>query len=186
MKSLKLFLLAFTLLISASAFAQDAPAPTTGVDANSLTTEVVSKNNDGTLYGKELNADIKTVTLAEILASPDTYNGQEVIVTGAIVDVCQKAGCWITFYEDDTEVRIKTDHNFVLPLDSFNKTATVNGVFAIKEISEKMAKHFNEDAKIKKDVSNIVGPQKVYEIKATGIVLSGTSSGSNDATKVSE
>lgn len=181
MKSLKLFLvLVMTVFISSQSFSQD---------ANTVVTEVVSKT-DGTLYGKEFNSSAKTVTLAEILASPDTYNGQDVIVTGAIVDVCQKAGCWITFYEGDTEVRVKTDHNFVLPIDSFNKTATVNGVFAIKEISEKMAKHFNEDAKVKKDVSNIVGPQKVYEIKATGIVLTGSSSGSSnekqDATKVSE
>lgn len=170
MKSLKLFLLVFSLFIAASASAQDA-------------------GGEGTLYGKEFTNGVQTVTLAEILASPDTYNGQEVVVTGVIVDVCQKAGCWITFYEGDTEVRIKTDHNFVLPIDSFNKTATVNGVFAIKEVSEKMAKHYNDDAKIKKDVSTIVGPQKVYQIKATGIMLSGAGNSSNtenDATKVSE
>jgi hypothetical protein len=171
MKSLKLFLLIFSLFITASVSAQDA-------------------SGEGQLFGKEFNSSVQTVTLTELFANPDAYNGQEVIVTAPIVDVCQKAGCWITFIEGDKEVRVKTDHNFVLPLDSFNKTATVNGVFAIKEISEKMAKHFNDDAKNKKDVSNIVGPQKVYEIKATGIVLSGTNSGSNietkDASKVSE
>ncbi|HEX2787226.1 MAG TPA: DUF4920 domain-containing protein [Ignavibacteria bacterium] len=167
MKSLKLFLLIFSLFITASVSAQDA-------------------SGEGQLYGKEFPEGVQTVTLTELFANPETYNGQEVVVTASIVDVCQKAGCWITFMEGDKEIRVKTDHNFVLPKDSFNQTATVNGVFAIKEISEKMAKHFNEDAKNKKDVSNIVGPQKVYEIKATGIVLTNDGTESSNKTKTKD
>ena len=168
MKSLKLlFLLALTFFISASVSAQDA-------------------SGEGQLYGKELNSDAQTVTLTELFANPDTYNGKDIVVTASIVDVCQKAGCWITFIDGNNEVRIKTDHTFFLPKDSFNRTATVNGKFEVKEISEKMAKHFKDDAQNKKDVSNIVGPQKVYEIKATGIVLTDAGNSTDTNTEISK
>jgi hypothetical protein len=50
---------------------------------------------------------------------------------------------------------------------SKNFKAVIEGEFAVKEITEDQAKHFAEESG--KPTDGIVGPQKMYRIKATGI-----------------
>lgn len=131
----------------------------------------VTAQESGSLYGKNINETAQVVTLTDLVSNAETYNGKEIVVTGIITDVCQKAGCWVTFTDGEKEIRVRTDHNFFVPKDASNVSAKVNGVFVIKEISEDKAKHYNDESINKKDPSTIVGPQKVYEINATGIYI---------------
>ncbi|HRE41264.1 MAG TPA: DUF4920 domain-containing protein [Ignavibacteria bacterium] len=136
-----------------------------------LTATFATAQESGSLFGKNINESAQVVSLSDLFTNAETYNGKEIVVTGEITDVCQKAGCWVTFTDGENIIRVRTDHNFFVPKDASNVSAKVNGVFVIKEISEDKAKHYNDESINKKDPSTIVGPQKVYEITATGIYI---------------
>ena len=127
----------------------------------------------GTLYGEAPKSTATVVTFADLVASPDKYENVEVIVTGNVNDVCAKEGCWMVLGNGEKEILIKTLHVFVVPKDCYDNTAVVNGVFNLKEISEEQARHFNDESKTTKiKSSDIIGPQKMFVIKAAGIELS--------------
>lgn len=164
------------LLISSSSFAQeklpvtDTPPP---VDVPMTSTpENSDAKSGGTLYGEEPKLTATVVSFADLVASPEKYENMEVVVTGNVNDVCQAEGCWLVLGDGNKEIMVKTLHVFVVPKDSYDNTAVVNGVFNIKEISEEQARHFNDESKKTKIKSeDIKGPQKMFVIKAAGIKL---------------
>ena len=70
------------------------------------------------------------------------------------------------------EVRVVTLHKFLLPKDCATNNTTVEGTFKVKEITEEQAKHYNDEAKNPKvKTEDIKGPQKVYMIEASGVLI---------------
>ncbi|MEW6126420.1 MAG: DUF4920 domain-containing protein [Acidobacteriota bacterium] len=124
-------------------------------------------------FGAAFNKDAKVVKLAEVTANPDKYNGKTVKLKGKIADVCQREGCWLVLTDGERTVRVNMkDHAFVVPKDSGNKEATVEGIIEKKEISEEMARHYAEESAGKVDPSTIKGPQVVISVVATGVRIS--------------
>jgi len=131
-----------------------------------------AQETGGTLYGEAPKSTATTVAFADLVASPEKYENVEVIVTGNVNDVCAKEGCWLILGNGEKEVFIKTLHVFVVPKDCYDNTAVVNGVFNVKEITEEQARHFNDESKTTKiKSSDIIGPQKMFVIKASGVEL---------------
>ncbi len=115
----------------------------------------------------------KLVTLADVTAKADKYHGKTVKLKGNITDVCQREGCWLVLSDGQQTIRIKMkDHKFVVPKDSGNKVATVEGVIEKQELSEEMARHYAEESAGKVDPSTIKGPQVVVGMNATGVRIS--------------
>jgi len=115
----------------------------------------------------------KTVTLAEVTANADKYNGKTVKLKGNIADVCQREGCWLVLSDGERTIRIKMkDHKFVVPKDSGNKIAIVEGVIEKQELSEEMARHYAEESAGKVDPTTIKGPQIVVGMNAIGVRIS--------------
>jgi hypothetical protein len=115
----------------------------------------------------------KPVALAEVTANADKYHGKTVKLIGKIADVCQREGCWLVLSDGERTIRIKMkDHKFVVPKDSGNKVATVEGVIEKQELSEEMARHYAEESAGKVDPSTIKGPQIVVGMVATGVHIS--------------
>ncbi|HMQ80242.1 MAG TPA: DUF4920 domain-containing protein [Ignavibacteria bacterium] len=165
MKNIKYFLPILFLFMALSANAQNDDMKKEGekVEAKEL--------SDGTLYGADINADSKILTIADIYADTAGFSGKTVVVKGNMSELCRSGGCWTVISDGSMNIRALTLHKFIMPkeMDITGKVAVIEGVFSVKEITEDQAKHFAEEAGT--DPNLITGPQKMYRITATGIKI---------------
>ncbi|MEZ4823915.1 MAG: DUF4920 domain-containing protein [Ignavibacteria bacterium] len=137
------------------------------------------KTSAGMLYGNAIDESAKQLTYGDLLGNAESVNNTVVTVRGVVAEVCQAMGCWMVMTDGKTSVRATTGHNFFLPKDISGKEVIITGTFKMTEISEDDAKHYNEESSNPKDESEIVGPQQVYVIDATGIEVLDSTSDSN-------
>ncbi len=113
----------------------------------------------GKKYGKDISLK-KAINISTILASPEKYEGQNVLIKGTVVNVCEKAGCWIELASDKEQQTIivkVNDGEIVFPMEAKGKTALVEGkVFSVvvKEdacAGEGGTKKECNDSKVKKE-----------------------------------
>jgi len=165
MNNLKYILPVFLILFAFTAFGQNDDMKTEGE-------KVVAKELvDGTLYGADITADAKILTVGDILADTTGFSGKTVVVQGDMSELCRSGGCWTVITDGTGYIRALTLHKFIMPkeMDITNKKAVIEGVFSVKEITEDQAKHYAEESG--KDPSTVSGPQKMYRISATGIKI---------------
>lgn len=134
------------------------------------------KVDGGMLYGNDFNpdptAEVIKVSFTDLIANPQDFDGKIIQLDGNISEVCQSAGCWALITDGTNEVRIVTMHKFLLPKDCASSNTKVEGTFKVKEITEEQAKHYNDEAKNPKvKTEDIKGPQKVFMIEATGVLI---------------
>ncbi|HMS63668.1 MAG TPA: DUF4920 domain-containing protein [Ignavibacteria bacterium] len=130
------------------------------------------KTDVGVLYGKSYDPGMTLVSYEELIKDPSANNDKVVMVQGNVLEVCQAMGCWMIMSDGTTGTRVKTGHEFFLPKDIAGQSAYVVGKFKVTEISEDDAKHYNEESSNPSvKTESIKGPQKVYELDATGIVI---------------
>lgn len=130
-----------------------------------------TKVDGGMLYGQAIAEDKEAVDYNDLISAAEKYDGMEMVLSGEINDVCQKAGCWFTFGEGENSIRVMTKHEFFIPKNSGGKNASVEGVFKVTEISQEVAEHYNEESTTPVDAEEIKGPQKALIFEATGIVI---------------
>jgi len=171
------FLLLFSFFLSAYTYSQCGDANKDDQkEEHSQTGEVNGTEvEEGVLFGAEINQDFEVLTIEQLIGGSDEFNKKEIVVTGNISDVCQSSGCWVMLSDGNNSIRVKTNHSFFMPKDCSGKNAKVQGTFEIKEISEEEAEHYKDDSKdhgiTSEDNMSIMGPQKVYEVIATGVIL---------------
>ena len=127
--------------------------------------------NDSVLYGNQLDPAAANVLLSDLIANPSSFEGKTINVKGEITDVCQEAGCWSYITDGTNYMMVQTLHKFFLPKDATGKLSA-DGVFKLKEFSEEHAKAILKESKnprMKEEEIN--GPQKVYVLEATGIMV---------------
>lgn len=132
---------------------------------------------DDANLGAEITLTEKT-KISDILADPEAYLDQTVLVEGEILDVCPMMGCWMEIKSDDGEEMIKVkvkDGEIVFPMEAKGKTALVEGtVYKLELTQEKAIQHFEHVAEEKGeefDPSTITGPMTIYQIKGLGAVI---------------
>lgn len=130
----------------------------------------------GILYGNDFNldptAETMQVTIAQLFENPQNLEGKMIKTDGNITEVCQSMGCWAIISDGTNEIRLVTQHKFFLPKDCAQSSATVEGTFKVKEITEEQARHYNDEAKNPKvKTEDIKGPQKVLMIEASGVLI---------------
>lgn len=128
-------------------------------------------------YGKGLTLK-RTTKISEILAHPEKFNGKKVLVEGKIVDVCEKAGCWIKIAgeKESDVIQFKVDDDvIVFPVTEKGKMTTAEGkVFAKKYSKEELIQAAKREADEQGkgfDPSSITGPQTVVRINGEGAVI---------------
>ncbi len=116
--------------------------------------------------------------MSEIMKNPEAHIGKEVTVSGTIVDVCAKRGCWVQLTSDykDEKVRVKVkDGEIIFPLDSRGKKAAAKGEFKKLDMdleqTKKYLEHIAEENKKKFDPASVKEPMVVYQVQATGAVV---------------
>lgn len=169
MKKFKLFffIASALLVMNTASYAQH--------DEEHKSEEPVGKQVEGgVIYGSEIKMGTEVITFEDLMRKSDEYNGKDVVVAGTVADVCQKMGCWLTMASDKGSVRVTTLHDFFVPKGSAGKDALIQGKFKVTEISEEKARHYNDESKTTTiKTEDIKGPQKVYEIEASGVQYMG-------------
>ena len=135
------------------------------------------KQTEEIKLGGEITLTEKT-NISDILADPDSYLDQTVLVEGEILNVCPKMGCWMELKSDDGEGMIKVkvkDGEIVFPVEAIGETAVVEGTVYKIELSQVDAisyyEHIAEETGEEFDPSTITGPMTIYQIKGLGAVI---------------
>lgn len=128
----------------------------------------------GVQYGKAITITgaINVQQLEANLHTDSSYTGK---VTGKVVEVCKKKGCFIRVSRegegDPILVRFK-DYSFFMPQDIVGKTVVLEGQANVREISVAQQQHFAEDAgKDAEEIAKITVPKVDINILADGVVV---------------
>lgn len=135
----------------------------------------VSLAHAGTdVYGKGVHLT-EAAKISELLASPEKYIGKQVRVSGMVLEVCAKRGCWIYLASDRPyeKIQIKvTDGEIVFPMNASGRMATVEGVVEELNMSREdmimYKKHLAEEKGQPFDPSTVTEGEKIIRIIGQG------------------
>ena len=114
--------------------------------------------------GRDFSA-VETVSVAELLASPDKYAGKSVKVAGDVSAMCGHKRAWFALTADDQSgrsLRVLTNPVFLVPAGSIGKTAIAEGTVEVITVAADHARHIADEhklgdpAEIKQDVKQVV------------------------------
>jgi hypothetical protein len=95
---------------------------------------------EGDPYGEELTLASLT-PVADIVAAPEDWVGQRVLIEGTVKDVCDNAGCWMEIESGAAEIRVKVDDGvIVFPMSAKGRTALVEGVVERVDMTAEQAR----------------------------------------------
>ena len=130
-------------------------------------------------FGKGVSLSEETA-ISSILDTPADYVGKKVKVSGLIIDVCSKRGCWIYLAgdRDFEKIRIKvTDGEIVFPMEARGKVATVEGVVESMVLTReeviKRRKHHAEEKGVAFDPATVTSGETVLRIRGLGASIDG-------------
>ncbi|MEW6428182.1 MAG: DUF4920 domain-containing protein [Thermodesulfobacteriota bacterium] len=125
-------------------------------------------------YGRPITLRQETA-LADILAAPGRYIGQQVLVRGTVAEVCAKRGCWMDIVASPGPDRIQikvADGEIVFPMSARGRSALVQGTVEELSLSREDAiayfSHKAEEKGVAFDPATVAGPQKIYRIRGLG------------------
>lgn len=124
-------------------------------------------------YGAALSASSKpVVTLDELLAAPERYDGKELVLEGPIHEVCLRKGCWMTMSAGGREVRVTfQDYGFFVPTDCAGASVRAEGRFTVGETSAELTRHYLHDVGKVEEAKSITAPVPSYTFVARGVEL---------------
>jgi hypothetical protein len=98
----------------------------------------------------------------------------EMQITGEVVEVCKKKGCWMTLKMPAGEnVRVTfKDYGFFMPMDIVGKKVALDGTAKKQIISAETLRHYAEDAHESAEaVAKITDPKKELAFEAKGVAI---------------
>tara|TARA_X000001036_G_C20558258_1_gene757300 strand:+ start:223 stop:666 length:444 start_codon:yes stop_codon:yes gene_type:complete len=118
-------------------------------------------------YGDNINSDVNFSS--EIENNFDLKN-----ISGEIIDVCPKKGCWMNVKVDDDTVFVKfKDYGFFVPKTGIEgKKVLMSGKIFRDTISVERLRHYAEDAKkTKEEIKSIIQPEFKINMIAEGVAI---------------
>ncbi|MES2828526.1 MAG: DUF4920 domain-containing protein [Bacteroidota bacterium] len=112
--------------------------------------------------------------VAKMEAAMGDKNVADMKISGEVVDVCKKKGCWMTLKMPDGEpIRVTfKDYAFFMPMDIVGKKVALDGIAKKQTISVETLRHYAEDAhKSAEEVAKITDPKKELAFEAKGVVI---------------
>ena len=127
----------------------------------------------GDTYGEKITAKgtVVPARLNKALAQKDSV---ETKLTGKVLEVCSKKGCWMQVeLADKSKMFVKfKDYAFFVPTDLVGKEIVVDGIAFNKTTSVAELKHYAEDAKKSKaEIDAITEPKKEVRFLADGVLV---------------
>jgi hypothetical protein len=121
----------------------------------------------------------QAVTLEEVVANLDQYEGKQVIVRAKVKEVCKTMGCWMMLEDGKKGVRVRFTESeecsdgFYVPRNCDGHVAILAGTIETKLVPEDWARHYAEDSGASpEEIAKIIGPQREVSFLATGVMLS--------------
>ena len=113
---------------------------------------------------------------SELISGAGDYAGRTVLVEGAVREVCQMAGCWMSFADDQGRtVRIEVPRDdsgsylFTFPTDASGRTVRVHGMLAVETESVEDLRHYAEDGGASAaEIAAITEPERTLVLTALG------------------
>jgi hypothetical protein len=97
-------------------------------------------------FGSKVQSSGDELSLAELIAVNEKYQGSEVLLSTRIAKVCQKKGCFFIAQEGAESVRITfANYGFFIPTDSGGKRVLLAGIFTREPVSQQKAEHLAKD-----------------------------------------
>lgn len=127
----------------------------------------------GTTYGEDVKIAGAT-PVAELPKLLKASQPQTVKVTGTVLDVCPKMGCWLSLeMPDKSTVFVKMkDYAFFVPTALKGKTVVMDAEAKIIKTSVEELKHYAEDAKKpQQEIDAIKAPKEEIRLTASGITV---------------
>ena len=111
-----------------------------------------------------------------LIADAETYAGKTVVVEGVAREVCQQAGCWLTFADAEgrtVRVNVPRDESesyvFTFPKDASGQRLRVAGVLEVETESVADQKHYAEDGGASEaELAAITEPKRTLVLTALG------------------
>jgi hypothetical protein len=130
---------------------------------------------EGEPYGEELTLAALT-PVSDIVASPDAYVGERVLIEGTVTDVCDKAGCWMQIESGSAEIQVKVDDGvIVFPTSARGRTALVEGVVERRDLTAEeafaAAAHRAEERGEPFDSTAVHTATTIYRIRGHGALI---------------
>lgn len=133
---------------------------------------------NGEQYGEALTLS-ETTPVSSILADPEGFLGETVLIEGRVLNVCEMRGCWMEIAGDKPfqALKVKVDDGvIVFPMTAKGKTARVEGQLNKIEMTLEEARAFLAHQAEEKgeafDSTSVDGPMTIYQIKGSGAVIS--------------
>lgn len=127
--------------------------------------------NPGSVYGANISSG-NALPIAELPALLAKKDSIYTTITGKVLDVCPKKGCWMNIQVNDSTtafVKMK-GYAFFVPMDMVGKTVVLEGEAKLKTTSVAELRHYAEDAKKpQSEIDAITQPKKEIRLLATGI-----------------
>lgn len=122
--------------------------------------------------GTAIAADAKPVALTKVIAAPNDYTKDAVVVDGYVEKACTKAGCWMQLTPEEGKPGVRVtfkDYAFFIPKTAAGMKARAEGVAVVKVLSKEDADHLEgEGAKL---VRNADGTANEVSFVANGVEL---------------
>lgn len=124
-------------------------------------------------FGEKINKEgaVPLHTLSALMVKQDSLN---IKLTGEIVEVCRKKGCWMVMDLGDGHLMRVTfrDYMFFVPQDIVGRKAVVSGTAKKETTSVDRLRHYAEDAgKSPAEVEAIQSPKEEVVFIADGVLL---------------
>ena len=159
------------------------PAEPAATDSN------VSAKADSTtqIWGSFDTANATETTVSKVLDESSDMDGERVVLTGKIAELCPKGGCWVQLAPADADhtgtmndqrtlfVKLTMpygDDGRVLPTGMEGDIITVQGTVKVTEVDEETRRHYAEDAgQSAEEIEKIVGSEKQIQVMSDGVMV---------------
>ena len=128
-------------------------------------------------FGEEVD-EAQLVTISKILSQPEAFLEQPVTISGTVIGVCEKRGCWMELASDVRyeKLRIKVrDGDMVFPVSTKGSKAIATGLLsAINLDLEQSKRYLAMLAKRKQqefDPASVTEALTLYQLVPTGVKI---------------
>lgn len=130
-------------------------------------------SSDAVLLRGEKLKGLPKAELAAVLKTPADFDGKSVLLEAKVRKACERKGCWMELSPPTGKgpgVRVTfKDYGFFVPLDSAGRTAKVEGVVTVAELSEERAKHYESEGAVVPRGKD--GKPREVQLVASGVEL---------------
>jgi hypothetical protein len=137
-----------------AAVPEAAPAPSLGAD--------------WTAWGAPFAVDAVT-PVSDFFKDPASFTGKTVRLSGPVVDVCQKAGCWMVLADGANTMRVTVkEHGFAVAKDGAGALCEAEGTVVAEVVPKETVAHFAGESANAAAIPEKAG-QTSYSLVATAV-----------------